>query len=409
MRAVIERMDQAAAAPDWHSLLQLNHQNRPKGNLYNAAVALRHAPELALAVRWNEFRLQTDVLSPLPWDAAAPRSWTNHDDLHLTEWLQGEGVGVGLDVAQQAVETVASEASHHPLRAWLEGLRWDRVGRLAQWLATHLGVERGEYAAAVGERWMISAVARVLRPGCKADHVLVLEGPQGKGKSTALRTLVGPEWFTDEIADLGGKDAAMQVRGVWVIELAELDHLSRQEVARIKAFLTRTTDRFRPPYGRRVVEAPRECVFAGTVNEAEYLRDETGNRRFWPVKVGTIDLDALATDREQLWAEAVHLYRKGRPWWLDTANLVEKAETEQAERLQDDAWLGKISDHVASLTRVTVADVLRHAIDKRIGDWRRVDEMRVASCLTRLGFVPRRAKTGRFYVRPEYEDNHDGG
>jgi len=139
------------------------------------------------------------------------------------------------------------------VKAYLQGLLWDGVQRLDRWLATYLGVEDADYSRAVGSRWLISAVARIFQPGAKADCCLILEGPQGIRKSTALRTIAG-EYFTDELADLGTKDAAMQTRGVWIIELSELDNLSHAEVARIKAFMSRTTDRFRPPYGMRLVE-----------------------------------------------------------------------------------------------------------------------------------------------------------
>jgi putative DNA primase/helicase len=140
--------------------------------------------------------------------------------------------------------------------------------------------------------------------------------------------------LTDELADLRSKDAAMQTRGVWIIELSELDSLSHSEVARIKAFMSRTTDRFRPPYGMRLVESPRQCVFAGTVNHSTYLRDETGGRRFWPIACGRIDVDALARDRDQLWAEAKFRFETGAVWWLETADLVQMASDQQIERYE---------------------------------------------------------------------------
>src|SRR4029077_167441 len=210
----------------------------------------------------------------------------------------------------------------------LQGLHWDGVERVDTWLAAYLGAEGTEYARAVGSRWLISAVARIFRPGAKADCCLILEGAQGIRKSTALRTVAG-EYFTDELADLGSKDAAMQTRGVWIIELSELDNLSHAEVARIKAFMSPHTDLFRPPYGMRLVESPRQCVFAGTVNHGSYLRDETGGRRFWPVVCGKIDIAELQRDRDQLWAEAKAKYRSGASWWLETLALIRLAADQQ--------------------------------------------------------------------------------
>ena len=218
-----------------------------------------------------------------------------------------------------------------------------------RWLSTYIGVEETEYSRAVGLRWLISAIAQIYRPGAKADCCLILEGPQGIRKSTALRIIAG-EYFTDELADLGSKDAAMQTRGVWIIELSELDSLSHAEVARIKAFMSRTTDRFRPPYGMRLVESPRQCVFAGTVNHSSYLRDETGGRRFWPVVCGQIDVDALACDRDQ---EAKVRFESGSFWWLDTMDLVQLASDQQEARYEGDPWEEVIGPWLESRAKCT--------------------------------------------------------
>ena len=170
---------------------------------------------------------------------------------------------------------------------------------------------------------MISAVARIMQPGAKVDHMLILEGPQGGKKSSALKTLAGAEWFTDELAEIGSKDAAQQMRGIWIIEIAELDAISRAEVSRIKAFLTRTTDRYRPPYERYVVEVPRQCVFAGSVNPETYLRDETGNRRFWPVRCGKhryrlpFVMTAINCGRRR--SRGID---EGAIWWFDEPELI---------------------------------------------------------------------------------------
>jgi predicted P-loop ATPase len=243
------------------------HQGRILPVLANAIAAFRHAPEWGSVLAFNEFAFGTVALKPTPWGIVPKGEWTDHEDRLAAEWLQKQGILVSVDVAGQAVQTAARDHPIHPVKAYLHSLKWDGVNRVNTWVSSYLGADHNEYARAVGSRWLISAVARMFRPGAKADCCLILEGPQGICKSTALRTLAG-EFFTDELADLGSKDAAMQTRGVWIIELSELDSLSHSEVARIKAFMSRTTDRFRPPYGMRLVESPRQCVFAGTVNTA---------------------------------------------------------------------------------------------------------------------------------------------
>lgn len=397
IEANLAKLREAADNPDWSALLQTSDKGQRRGNLFNVAIALRHSEELKGCLRWNESRMQTDVRKALPWDGRVDRVWTNVDDVRFTEWLQSNNIPAGLEIAQQAVDAVAAEDSYHPIRDWLTGLAWDGTERVGKWLSYYLGVEPSDYVEHVGRCWLISAVARVMQPGCKADHVLVLEGPQGKGKSTALRALAGHEWFTDEMADLGSKDAAMQTRGVWIVELSELDQLNRGEVSRIKAFITRTVDRFRPPYGRRVIEAPRECVFAGTVNNSEYLKDDTGNRRFWPVEIVSIDLDSLKRDRDQLWAEAFALWKSGQAWWLESPEVAAAAAEEQAKRQAHDPWHEKIEEHVRFSNTASIRDILGTVLEKRTGDWTRGDEMRVASCLRVLGFERRRvtvAKSG---------------
>ncbi len=278
--------------------------------------------------------------------------------MRAAEWLQRRELNVTPMTVSRSVGAVAREITVHPVRDHLGALAWDGVPRIETWVCRYLGAEDTAFNRSVGALWLISAVARIFRPGVKADHMLVLEGPQGARKSTALKILAGEDWFTDELPDLGSKDAAMHMQGVWIIEIAELDAIGKAEVSRIKAFLTRTTDRFRPPYGRYTIEVPRQCVFAGTVNPDTYLRDETGNRRFWPVRCGTIDIDALARDRDQLWAEAVARFRAGAIWWLDTPELIAAATAEQEKRYQADAWDALI-DHWLTHEIRTVAAASR--------------------------------------------------
>lgn len=229
--------------------------------------------------------------------------------------------------------------------------------------------------------------------------MIILEGPQGVGKSTCLRILAGDEWFADEISDLGTKDSAQDLRGKWIVELAEVAALKRAALERMKAFISRNVDHYRPSYGRRSIDFPRQCVFAGTTNADAYLADETGNRRFWPVKVSGLQLEALARDRDQLWAEAVARFKAGEAWWLDREVEALAAE-EQEQRRQGDPWEGPILEWLGRQTKAehTVADLLRGALTREVGDWTQGDLNRVARCLRANGYE-------RIQVREPTEDN----
>jgi predicted P-loop ATPase len=361
--------------------------------LANAIAAFRHAPEWGGVLAFNEFGFGTVALKPAPWGIVPKGEWTDHEDRLAAEWLQKQGILVSVEIAGQAVQTAAQDHLFHAVKAYLHGLQWDGVKRLDRWLSAYLGAADTEYSRAVGSRWLISAVARMFRPGAKADCCLILEGPQGIRKSTALRTLAG-EYFTDELADLGSKDAAMQIRVVWIIELSELDSLSNSDVARIKAFMSRTTDRFRPPYGMRLMESPRQCVFAGTVNHSTYLRDETGGRRFWPVTCGRIGIDELARDRDQLWAEAKVRFDSGAPWWLETAELVQMAADQQIERYEGDPWEDVIGPWLEARSSTSISEVLERCLQKPQALWTQTDKNRAARCLRSLGWERYRERQG---------------
>lgn len=290
-------------------------------------------------------------------------------------------------IACQAIQAEASDHPFHPIREYLDGLHWDGDRRVDTWTTVYLGSEASEYTAAVGSRWLIGAVARVMTPGCKNDCALILEGPQGAKKSTALRAL-GEPWFTDDLADIGSKDAQLQIRGAWIIEWSELDAMSRVDISKIKAFMSRAIDRFRPPYGHRLIELPRESVFAGTTNSDSYLRDETGARRFWPVRCGVIDIDRLKQDRDQLWAEAVAQFREGASWWLDKQFLVEAAEVEQEERYEGGVWDDLIREWVAGRPSVSITEVLGGCIKKAPELWTQTDKAQVGRSLRSLKWKP---------------------
>jgi predicted P-loop ATPase len=387
-------------------------QGAVRAVLANAITALREAPEWAGVLGFNEFSLGTELRTLPPWVEKDPGvKWSDHHDRLTANWLQQAGIMVSVDVAGQAVQAVARDRRFHPVREYLDSLKWDGTKRIHRWLSVYAGAEPTDYTAAVGARWLISAVARVYRPGAKADCALILEGQQGLLKSTLLE-VIGRPWFTDEIADLGSKDASLQTRGVWIIELSELDSIDRTAVSRIKSFMSRSTDRFRPPYGKHLIESPRQCVFAGTVNQSTYLRDETGGRRFWPVLCKQIFLEELCKYRDQLWAEAAVDYRHGSVWWLDSAELNQAAAIEQSDRYEGDPWVEVIQAWVQHPTQryelghpvsavftsdresVTVADVLAHGIGKRQEQWSQADKKRVARSLVAINWERFQKRSG---------------
>lgn len=335
--AVVKSPRSAKRMPsDWrHALAQ--RSGRIIGDERNVLQALRLAPEFIDLVRFNSFALQVEFTRSPPWRAVKPgEPWTDDDDVAAQALLQELGVDVrARHVIADTVPLIAREHSYEPVRDYLRSLHWDGEHRIEHWLTEYLGSdEPTRYAAAVGKRFLISAVARAMQDGCQVDHVLVFEGGQGLGKSTAARTLaVKREWFTDEVPDLSSKDAALQLCGRWIIELGELAAIRQtREIESTKAFLTRTCDVYRPPYGRRTISVPRRSVFIATTNESEYLRDRTGNRRYWPVRCRKIDLDRLTRDRDQLWAEAALHFHAGEQWHLTVDETVLAAEA-QHERM----------------------------------------------------------------------------
>jgi putative DNA primase/helicase len=327
---------------DWRDGLSRTDDGAPRRHLFNACVAIRDHPALKDRIAYDDFRGATWARAALPWDRRGDRPWSDFDDLKATEWLQAPEIGilVGSSIVREAVQVVAHENRFHPVLEYLEGLQWDGVERLTHWLTTYLGAPSSPLTNAFGRKFLISAVARIFRPGVKADHMLILEGSQGILKSRSLRALVGDDWFADQIADLGTKDSCQDLCGVWIVELSELSAIRPGEVEKVKAYISRQVDHYRPSYGRRSIDVPRQCVFIGTTNAREYLSDATGGRRFWPVDCTRVDIEAIARDRGQLWAEAVSAYHAGENWWLDDEELRGLAEDEQEQRRISDPMGG---------------------------------------------------------------------
>lgn len=401
---------------DWHTRLLRNESGRMLSGYENVALFLENSPEWRGVLGYNEFTAGHVVLKtpPSPVSALPGSEIEDHFDTEVVRWVERRRLMVKPEAVRRVVDTVCRKNSYHPVREYLESLPpWDGVHRIGTWLINYCGVASSDanpnnYAMAIGEKFLIAAVKRILEPGSKCDSVLVLEGQQGIGKSTVPRILAGDEWFSDQLADMGSKDASLQLRGVWIVELSELDVLNRAELARAKAFLSQQTERFRLPYGRRLVQVPRQCVFLGTTNADSWLKDETGGRRFWPVRCRQINLEGLRRDRDQLWAEALHFCRAGATWWLDDAEVVQDAIEEQKGRYQADVWQDTIAKWLeAPCSRLdergrpvapfdpnsdslSIGDVLHHCIGKPLPMWTQGDKNRVAACLVSLGWERRR-------------------
>lgn len=381
-----------AADASWELGLVCNAEGNLKPNATkNWALFLENHRAMAGVFAFDAFKMRVMLMRRPPWmDRGShwePRGIQDRDYSETVMWLEAFSMTPKASNIAAVIQTVAERSSFDRLREYLEGGVWDGKPRVRRFANDYLGCLGDNYAPVVSERWLISSVARGLVPGCKVDTMPILEGPQGLLKSTALRALYGAEFFTDNISDIGSKDAKMEMQGVWGLEIAEMHKISNAEVNEVKKFLTQQVDRFRPPYGRSVIEAPRRVVLNGTINPEgnAYLRDPTGARRFWPLECRRIDIAAIERDRDQLWAEAVHLFKSGAPWWVQDDEQA-AVEVEQERRTDVDVWVDIITPALKSRRSIAQGEIFSLlGIQSRDADWRHAG--RVGRIMKKLGWT----------------------
>jgi predicted P-loop ATPase len=359
--------------------LVLMPNGTPIMNLDNVVRAIESDPNLRGKIWYDEF-LDTIMTT---WQGEA-RQWKDADDVLLQLYMQRH-VGltrIGLQTCHDAAVVAAFHDTRNECKDWLKSLAWDGVRRLSYLMSEGLGAQENAYTDAVGRCWVMSMVARVFRPGCKVDTVPVLEGTQGAGKSTALRIL-GGKWFTECHENVTHKDFYEVLKGHMLVEIAEMHSFTRAEVERIKGIISCQMDRYRKSYGRNTENHPRQTVLACTTNRDDWQRDETGARRFWPVRCGNVNHDWLQENRDQLFAEAVHLFNDGGSWW-DVPMDLQNQEVES--RRDSDSWEAVIGGWLWNQNRPTTSEILSDCLKIEIGRHDQIAQKRVGRVMRVLGW-----------------------
>lgn len=343
------------AVPDenWQAKLKVTDKGGIASTIENVVIILSGDPALVGRIGYNELSHNIVALGSLPWRSVTGESqWSDADDADLRYYLERVYGLSGKDKIFDGVNVVAMAHKFHPVRDFLDSCDWDEVPRLETLLVDYLGAEDSPYTRAVTRKAFVAAVARIYRPGCKFDYMLTLRGRQGLGKS-ALIAKLGGEWFSDSFTTMQGKDAYEQVQGVWLMEIGELAGMRKAEAETIKLYISKQVDRFRPAYGRRLQEFPRQCIFIGTTNETQFLRDTTGNRRFWVVDTPNaprLDMwsDLTPEAIRLIWGEAVQLYKKGEPLFL-SAELEAAARDVQETFEEENPKVGIVAEYLDRL------------------------------------------------------------
>jgi predicted P-loop ATPase len=362
-----------AADMSWIKRLEISSSGAPTKTTKNVRIVLEHDAALAGRIRMDTFADALMGVAPLPWPPrnteTGPFQWRDDDDSGLRDYIQGV-LGFRTEgVIQDALVLCARKNQVNPVTSYLLGLSWDGVPRLDRLFIDYLGAADTAYVRAVTRKSFTAAVARAMHPGLKYDTMPVLTGAQGLGKTTLLQRM-GQHWFNNSIESFEGKEAAELLQNAWIVEIGEMGAYSRSDVKVIKGFLSRTEDQYRAAYARKTEKHPRRCVFFGTSNDDQYLKDPTGGRRFWPIDCGVVQRSKLVfrdldEEIDQLWAEAVMRWRMGEPLILPDA-LEHEAKQQQELHAETDPWEGIITEFAE---RLVPPDWLNRSIADRKMYW----------------------------------------
>ena len=386
--ASAEGQFEGAEEPPDLKKLRLDQYGRIQKSLFNNVLLFNHdMPDL---LAYNSFSKDIVFKKAAPWHRSDEvyTCWKDDDSARCKYWLSAERkYEPAVTLIEESIVSVAQQHAFHPIKDYLEKLQWDGFPRLHTWMSKFLGAELNEYTKAVGLKLLVAAVTRLYRPGHKFDYVPVLEGPQGIGKSRALAVL-GGEWFGDITLNVHDRDTIDVMRHLWIIELSEMETQRRTEAQALKSFLSRSEDICRLAYGRASESFPRHSVFVGTINpeldeDAGWMKDTTGNRRFWPIKCGKIEISQLRAVRDQLWAEAYLYYQKNTALHFEDTKIEQLALAEQEKRMGRDPWFERIeafviSDIVKNKEVLTGEDLFMDCLNGRPMGFTRECQKRIA-------------------------------
>lgn len=411
-----------ASSKDWLKKLDFDNKGNIRSTIDNFNLIIKNDPNLNGIGGLNLFNQRNEVKAKLPW-LRVGKTWNDTDDANLRNYLEKVYHVESRQKIIDSLSIIFTENSFHPIKDYLESLKWDGIPRVEYLLIDYLGAENNDYTKEVTKKVLIAAIKRIYNPGCKFDYMLTLVGKQGIGKSLLFKVLVGDEWFSDTITDIQGKEAYEQLDGNWIIEMSELSALKKAEREQIKGFISKQTDTYRKAYARNVTDNPRQCIFIGTTNEDEFLNDSTGNRRFWIVDVNedkrkyTVWEDLTADERDQIWAEAFYIFKN------EDININKLVNGDEALRIQEshmqiDPWQASIEEFLqirlphnwdylnmfqkqnwianngkdayeqAQLIKVrntiTTAEIWVECFYKELKEMKQLDSRRIGECLSKI-------------------------